>query len=199
MMIMNCNKCKNILEGEWSFCPFCGAKIAKGFKLKFNIPGFSTKSDVNEEFEDMHKEMEEHADDMNKQIENMFKAFGFPGKVNVQIRTLGSEEFKPIVMHGGQTRAERPVEATQTLPKVKEMLEPITKETKMAKGKKYVLALPGVKSTADINIKQFSESLEVRAYAGERGYFKVIPIPQHHEIVEKKFQDGFLKIVIAKA
>lgn len=81
--------------------------------------------------------------------------------------------------------------------KVKITEEPETKKI-VEKGKTIIkIELPGVKSEDDIEIKRFEQSIEVKAFAGDKAYFKLIPIPENATI-NKKFKDGILEIEIER-
>lgn len=56
------------------------------------------------------------------------------------------------------------------------------------------LNLPGVKGMEDISIKKLEESIEVRAFAGNKGYFKILSIPKEAKLVDKDFKSNRLKI-----
>ena len=58
------------------------------------------------------------------------------------------------------------------------------------------LDLPGVKGLDDISIKKLEESIEVRAFAGDRGYFKILSIPKEAKLIDKSFQANRLTIKI---
>ncbi|MEM7824975.1 MAG: hypothetical protein QXO27_03305, partial [Candidatus Aenigmatarchaeota archaeon] len=66
-------------------------------------------------------------------------------------------------------------------------------------GNKQIISikLPDVKKEEDIEIKKLEQSLEVKAFAGDKTYFKLIPIPKEASI-NKKFKNGLLKIEIER-
>jgi HSP20 family molecular chaperone IbpA len=186
---MNCKKCKNDINGKWKFCPFCGEGIGNGFLGFFGKPKRELSPD-----EEMEKEMEK----MSRRVEGMLKIMGFPGKINIRIGK-GPQMAAPQ-QHANRNAVKVPVHAAEedetSQMQAKEVLEPLTKSTKTAEGIKYVLTMPGVLNTNDIKIRQFQESIEIRAYARDKAYFKVIPIMPNSQIVDKKYQDEMLKIVI---
>lgn len=59
-------------------------------------------------------------------------------------------------------------------------------------GDKMILriALPGITSEGDIKVKKLSRSIEVRAYAGDKVYFKLFPIPLGAKIISKRMEEG---------
>lgn len=188
---MKCS-CGQDLERKWMFCPFCGKKIQKGIKINFPIIGFNKKK----KFDDFDSP-EDGMDQMNRQVEKMFKAFGFPGKVNIQIHRGKPGQMVPVKSKQQQKQVRTPVKMDEDAPvRVKEMLEPITTSSKTSEGIRFVMQLPGVRGVNDVKVRQFEESIEIKAYAGSRGYFKVIPINPNSEIIDKKFKNEMLKLVI---
>ncbi len=81
--------------------------------------------------------------------------------------------------------------------KVKIVEEPQT-EIKKLNGREIIeIKLPDVKDESDIEINVFEQSIEIKAYAGKKGYFKLIPISPNSEIVAKEFKNNILKLEIA--
>jgi HSP20 family molecular chaperone IbpA len=193
---MKC-KCGKDVKEEWNFCPICGEGVPKG---PFGVFGKQKRQLSPEE------QMELQMERTMKQAEGMFKMMGLPAKINFRVIRQGpegDEQMQPIHFELGTGReatrqkapkAKQPEEAPRD---VKEMLEPISTVTKTAKGLKVVMQLPGVRSVDDIKIRQFSESIEIRAYADKRGYFKVIPTAPNSKISDKKFMNEMLKLVIS--
>jgi HSP20 family molecular chaperone IbpA len=190
---MKCS-CGQNLDKSWEFCPHCGKKVEKGFRLELPNFGFNKKE---ESFEDMDSDMDEQMEEMNRKAEQMLNAFGIPGKINIKIIRHGPEGFAPVQVQSAPKIRRTEAKPQEEVPKpVEETAEPITKITKSAGGMKIVMQLPGVLSPDDIKIRQFGESIEVKAYAGKRCYFKVIPVRPNSEIVEKKLTDEMLKLVV---
>ncbi len=71
------------------------------------------------------------------------------------------------------------------------ILEPhvLTKED----GRVMQIHLPLIKTQKDISIKKFQSSVEVKAKAGDRIYFAVIPL-KYHNLVRQEFNDGLLTL-----
>lgn len=75
--------------------------------------------------------------------------------------------------------------------------EPETKIQKSQNRQTITLNLPDVKNLDDIEIKQLHQSIEIKAFAGDKAYFKLIPIPSD-ATVNNEFKDGVLKIEVVK-
>jgi hypothetical protein len=71
------------------------------------------------------------------------------------------------------------------------VLEPhvLTKEN----GKVMQIHLPLIKTQKDISIKKFQSSVEVKAKAGDRIYFAVIPL-KYRNLVRQDFSNGLLTL-----
>lgn len=81
---------------------------------------------------------------------------------------------------------------------VKKVIEPEAKITPIPNGIKVILRLPKVKNAEDIRIRKFEESIEIRAEGKDVTYFKVIPTFKDANIIENKFVNELLKLVIIR-
>jgi hypothetical protein len=94
---------------------------------------------------------------------------------------------------------EEPEEPEEDLPETREVSgysEPTANTTWAGDHVVVDLDLPGVKSLEDISIKKLDESIEVRAYAGKKGYFKILSIPKEAKMLDKSFDSSKLTIRI---
>ncbi len=57
--------------------------------------------------------------------------------------------------------------------------------------------VPGVKSLNDVEIKELENSIEVKAIAGDKAYFKILTKPEQFRITNKEFKDGRLHLEFA--
>lgn len=58
------------------------------------------------------------------------------------------------------------------------------------------LDLPGVAKGEDVEIRKLGESIEVRAFAGDKGYFKILGVPADAQLVSRRFRKGRLSLRI---
>ena len=79
-------------------------------------------------------------------------------------------------------------------PQPKEVLEPIVAIKKTSNGIEVSAQLPGVKSEEDVEVNFLPNSIELRAFAGERGYFKILNIPNNFDLIEKNLKDERLRL-----
>jgi len=56
--------------------------------------------------------------------------------------------------------------------------------------------LPGVKSKGDISLRMMRDSMEIRAYAGNKMYFKLFQIPAKSKIASTKLEGEELEVEI---
>ncbi len=97
----------------------------------------------------------------------------------------------------GKGKAPKGEKAETRYRHVSEYTEPSC-ETKWAQDHLVVeLDLPRVESSKDIDVKKLSESIEIRAFAGNKGYFKILSIPKDAELISKRFRNQKLTLKIA--
>lgn len=163
-----CRNCGERIEEKWNFCPRCGR--------------VTRQKDIFGNFD--------------KEFENFGKAFGIP-KIDLRPGTDGvsiiisSGEMRPTVMRKREVRKE---EKPVRIAKFTE--EPETKIERKGGRQIINIKLPGVKKE-DIEIKRLENSIEIRAFTGDKAYFKLIPIPSNAAI-SKSFEDEMLKIEVMR-
>jgi len=188
-----CRNCGEKIKDEWEFCPYCGEE-----------------TDTRDIFEDVDKEF--------KRVDKMFGSdlFNFPkfdmrmpkgNGISITITSGMSREPKIEVRTSGQYKRIEPeikknlgIKPMQEekreirIPKVTE--EPETEIQNIGNRKIISIKLPSVKNDSDIEIKKLEQSIEVKAFAGNKAYFKLIPIPSNVSITSKNFKDSILKLEI---
>ncbi len=93
----------------------------------------------------------------------------------------------------------KPIDARQPTHKLgiklpKETSEPETEVRRSGNKVLVDIRLPGVKNSGDIDISELENSVEIKAVAGSRGYFKIIRKPEFSKITKKSFGGGLLKL-----
>jgi HSP20 family molecular chaperone IbpA len=135
------------------------------------------------------------------------KAFGdvdeeLAAKMNEAIRAKAEAERAAQnypTFDGEPEGPEEPEEPEEDLPEAREVSgysEPTANTTWAGDHVVVDLDLPGVESLEDISIKKLDESIEVRAYAGDKGYFKILSIPKDAKMLDKSFDSNKLTIRI---
>lgn len=56
------------------------------------------------------------------------------------------------------------------------------------------VCMPGVKSGQDVEIRELESSVEVKAIAGDKAYFKILTKPASFRLAQKSFKDGMLHL-----
>jgi len=208
---MNCPKCRAELEKNWEYCPRCGMILKNNvFKLRFNF---------GEIFKRLTKEMEH----MNKSFEkdvgvyDLTPAFGKPRKkasgFTIRIARAGSNEPRVSVQTFGDVdrnavkheveeladgigvKMKKPPQTEEKdLPLPKQTEEPKTEVRKLDSKVIVDIEIPGVRSEDDIRVKELENSVEVKAVAGDKAYFKILTKPGQFRITKKDFREGKLVI-----
>ena len=188
---MKCKRCNSDVREGWRFCPKCGTPIAEivSTPIKFN---FSEGIDFDEDFEEVFWQA-------FKEVDKIFKSMGFPGQLNLTIRTGRPTQMRVSHAPIPKKRVVQQQKMEQQPQKIiKSVEEPEMKMQTMPNYLSAEIKLPSVKSIQDISIKKIGESIEVRAYAGEKMYFKLIPLAQGSDISEKKFVNSVLTLKMQK-
>lgn len=206
-----CNHCGKDLKRDWIACPYCGKKVEEKvdvYRRPFSV--FFDIDDIDKEFERIDKMFgSEFFKFPRIDIKNPFKSGGISITIRsgtgiepkVDVKTSGEyKKLEPELkrkfgIRGGATEVEEErIEKKKPIriPKVTE--EPETKIETFRNTQKIQIKLPDVKNEDDIEIKKLEQSIEVKAFADDKAYFKLIPIPPNVVITKKEFKHGILKI-----
>ncbi len=200
-----CKKCREKVSDKWDFCPYCGTPLKEREFETFDI------------FEDIEKEF--------RRIDKMF-GFEFPKfrikpgirgggisitiqsgtgmKPHIEVKTSGEyKKIEPEIKRRLGVKAgveevseeEEKIERKVRVPKVTE--EPEAEIKNLGNRQIISIKLPDVKEK-DIEVKKLEQSMEIKAFAGDKAYFKLIPLPANASIVKKEFKDDVLKIEVEK-
>jgi HSP20 family molecular chaperone IbpA len=181
-----CKNCGEKLKDSWEFCPNCGIKTNKRIEPTKDI------------FDDFEKEFEKI--DKNFGFRVGFPKVGFRPKGGVSIVITSGEPGNRILEEHKRfepTLKRKPLEEKKPVRIPKVTIEPETKIEKVGNKQIIKMTLPGVKNRDDIEIKRMEQSIEIKAFAGDTAYFKLIPIPSNAS-VSKEFDKDTLKIEVQK-
>lgn len=188
-----CRRCGKKLKKLWSFCPHCGKPVEER-------RSFSIFDEIEKEFERIKmfgfKFPKFHKPIRGREISITIRS-GTGIQPEIRIKTSGEhKKLEPeIKKRLGVRESIREIEEPKR--KIKVVEEPETKIEKVGAKEIINIKLPGVKNEGDIEIKRLEQSIEVKAFAGEKAYFKLIPIPLNAK-VDKNFEDGVLKIEVER-
>jgi HSP20 family molecular chaperone IbpA len=197
-----CKNCGEKINDSYNFCPYCRApirdffedekdwgllgrndfptheeiKFPMGFNNLFNTLLKNLTSQKFNEFEDMEPE--------SKRMKTK------KGGIGISIYTSGNKPPKIKVRSFGNLPEFKEKE-NQIKKKVKELKLPVSDSKKFAGLPKkepetnirrfsdkivYEINMPGVKSIKDVSIIQLENSIEIKALAKNKVYYKIIPI-----------------------
>ena len=207
---MKCSRCGSEVDERWGYCPRCGSRLGRERDL----------------FSDVFERMEHELKNMDRSFERNFEVLdlspffrkpttsgGFSIRISrrgnekpkVSVKTFGDVERKDVESEIGRLgfkeipKKEKSKEIGDDkacFEAAKRTEEPETSVRNIG-GKIVVeVKLPGVKDSKDIEVKSLENSIEVKAMAGEKAYFKILKKPPKANVVSKNFERGVLKIEI---
>lgn len=191
------------MDENWRYCPRCGYDLKEeSIEGIFEIKGFEKI------LEEMREEMKEMDKIFNKNIEvfDLSPVFKFPKTkikgFTIKITSSGSHPPKVYIKTFGDQKKQ---EEIKPKPETKEKRgfflfrkpsKPEEPETHMKRlASKFVVEvkLPGVKEE-DIQIMELENSVEIRAAAKDKTYFKILTKPPQYRLTGKSFKDGVLTL-----
>ncbi|MEM5798204.1 MAG: zinc ribbon domain-containing protein [Candidatus Aenigmatarchaeota archaeon] len=191
---MRCSECGAKIERGWKYCPRCGSKLGKDIFTSFFEKIFPN---IEKEFKQMEKEIEAF------DISPFFRikpTKGFSIRIvtssnkppNVSVKTWGmpKESIK-------QVKEEIEQKIPISVAAVETTEEPKAEIKRLDSKIVVELDLPNVKSESDISIQELEQSVEIRAIAGKKAYFKIITKPEQFRLVKKRFSNGKLYLEFA--
>jgi HSP20 family molecular chaperone IbpA len=169
-----CKVCQEKVKDDWNFCPNCGEDL-KNRRAKSLFDNMATKPTF---------KMKLPMGGISIMVSP-----GFPEKVPYKVsrqqpKKMGYKILKPDI---SKPRVKIPAQ--------KMVVEPDTKVESFGDRKVILIKLPGVKE-GDIEIKELEQSMEIKAFAGDKAYFKVIPLKDNASIMNEEFKDGVLRLEV---
>jgi HSP20 family molecular chaperone IbpA len=202
-----CQACGEKVRDDWQYCPYCGEELTKREEIKFRP--FSIFEDIDKEFERIDKMFGSNLFKFRKFRIPKMKGGGISITIQsgtgmepkIDIKTSGEyKELEPEIKRklGIKPSVEEVEEARKEkirkIPKITE--EPETKIEKIGNLQRIQIKLPDVKSEDDIEVRSLEQSIEVKAFAGDKAYFKLLPITG--TVIKKEFKDKILKIEVER-
>ncbi len=212
---MRCPNCGSRVEEDWEFCPRCGNRL----KGDIFTDVFSR---IEREFKEMDRMFERNFEvfDLSPFFTKPMKGRGFSIRITqtsgekpkISVKTFGDVDRKEIEEEMKRLGFRDKVKAVGS--KIREIREPreerklsltgakVTEEPKTSVrriGDKIVVEveLPGVRDMRDIEVRSLENSIEVKAIAGDKAYFKILTKPPQTSILNKRFKDGILYLELA--
>lgn len=205
---MRCQRCGYEVEGNWRFCPKCGSLLRR----------------ERDPFSQAFRRMEHELKEMDRSFEREFEVLdispffrkpvrggGFSVKISstgdekpkVTVRTFGDVDRKNVENRIGRLGLKK-AEANEKrgngklkMLKAKRTEEPETSVRNVEGCILVEVKLPEVRDPKDIQLKSLENSIEVRAIAGDKAYFKILKKPERAKVLKRHFENGILTIELA--
>lgn len=206
---MRCKNCGTDIDKKWEYCPKCGSKIKTNFLglgSVFSFNPFKIIKNMENDFKDLFSREAGEANNFNE----LFGDFESPKirSSGIKIKISNGEDGNPKVevkRFGDGSEEKKDVKPK---PKIKPSLdkvhdaakqtkEPVSRMFKNGSNLVIELELPEVKSVSDITVNEFEESIEIRAYAKDTIYFKILAVPETYKLNRKNFKDGNLTLTLS--
>lgn len=213
---MRCPRCGSGVNEGWSFCPKCGSRLERNlFGDVFERMGQEMKN----ELKSMDRAFERNFEvlDLSPFFRKPIRSSGFSIKITrsgsekpkVSVKTFGDVDRKELESETGKL-------GFRGIPKQEKLENEMLEMKERGRGISFEMArtteepetyvrrigdkilvevkLPGVEDMKDIEVKSLENSIEVRAMAGDKAYFKILTKPQKTNIFRKDFENGVLRI-----
>ncbi|MEM5873127.1 MAG: zinc ribbon domain-containing protein [Candidatus Aenigmatarchaeota archaeon] len=207
---VGCPCCGKEIEANWAYCPYCGCFL--GFRIFDEIFDRNYLRDIFEDFDrTFRRVLKEMLKPFDLEKEPYIRGGGISiviksesgKKPKVYVKTFGDyKELEPKIKEnlkkkiGIEEVEEKQEEKVKEIREVKVTEEPEVKIKRELNRIEIEVDLPDVESAKDIEISELEESIEIRAYAKDKAYFKIISKPAGKSIIEKRFEKGKLKIIL---
>ncbi len=165
--VRKCPGCGEKVGRDWRYCAYCG----------YTLPGES---------------------EFANEFKRLLSGFGIKikRKPEKQCFTIKISTGKgPIIKFKSGKGASRGT-ASKFLKMPENPIEPKAEISKFLNEMKIKVELPGVKKMENISLLRVGESIEVRAVAKNKGYFKVLHVPKEYVLESKKFKKGVLELIL---
>lgn len=193
-----CKRCSQKVSKKYYYCPYCGTDLKgdaeRSFEPMFNL-GFP--------FNMLVKQIEKQFQEIDSHLGNdLDKALLDSGGISINIDTSSGQPTIRIKTNSDQKEAkEKPARDITKIGEISEdklhkfsnlpKEEPSTKVRRFSNKLVYELNLPGVKSE-NLVISKRENSIEIKAFADNKAFFKLIPISL--PILKSDLKDGLLTL-----
>ncbi len=185
-----CKNCNVETKDKWNFCPNCGVDLLG--------KSFGDYKNIGREMEMINKTLEGNLGFPRFRLKSPARGVsititsGTGIQPRVEVKTSAGHRH-----HEHRFPVKEPVFEGKREIRIPEFTEePETKIQHVGKKQIITINLPDVKEE-DVQIKQLEQSIEIRAAAGNKGYFKLLPVPAN-AYVDRQFKNGILKLEIVK-
>ncbi len=185
-----CEKCGEKINSKHRFCPNCGNL----FNSENENWGMLGKTDETNEFEQFSnslfgggmlgkmlgrtmKILEREMQNQNSMPETNFELIINGKRINPKNIRISHQPMQKQFAQKMETAPQRNF-SNENLKKISGLpkQEPLTKIRRLLNKVVYEIEMPGVKSIKDVSIIKLENSIEIKALAKDKAYFKLIPI-----------------------
>ncbi len=216
---MKCPRCGSEVKDEWRFCPRCGSRkggdALDDFGRDLFSQVFGRMKGSFREFDNMDRMFEKdiQAIDLSPFLRppgegpkasprsrgftvRIRRGTGMKPKVDVQTFGGVSREAVEKKFGMGQPEEKRRIPLPSIrragAPKVTE--EPKADVRRIGDRVSVDIEIPQVRKPEDVEVRELPSSVEVKAIAGDKAYFKILTKPENLRLREKSFNNGTLHL-----
>ncbi len=205
-MKKRCKKCGKLIDSRFRYCPYCGAKLIEPDGLldridelmqpsfgSFGFDDFATAmmKNFSTVFSGLLEEIERQFREIDKQLANEKQTKPKVSGISISISTSTGKKPKIEVRRIGKGKVSEvpikvkvePIKKTAKLDEktIKKIAKLPKKEAKSSVKRLsdrivYEIDMPGVQSEKDVFITKLHNSIEIKAVAKDKVYFKLIPL-----------------------
>ncbi|MFH1126982.1 MAG: hypothetical protein ABIG84_00490 [archaeon] len=178
---IKCASCKkDAINDGWTYCPYCGEALKKGPLYAIGMQDVAERMLYGLQKSLMKKLFITLKDTLRQEEESHARGF------TVKITSDHAQSHAKMERSTKTTWKETDMTISKNRPVPKETIEPETNIVKLPDRLKIDVSLPGIGCIDDIDVLEFKNSSEIRAYIGDTLYFKIIEKPQDLNLSEKK-------------
>lgn len=204
-----CKKCRKKINDRYEFCPYCGSSLNENFKKE--DWGMLGKNDFIEEQKQsvdsffgggvLGKMLGSAMKMLEKELQKEMQASNFQPRTNFEL-IINGKKVDPKNIRVSRQIMKKPIRKQLTKPLQNLSQEQLKRISKLPKKEPstdirrfsdkviYEIDVPGVKEIKDISIIKLENSIEIKAIAKDKYYFKSIPI--NLPIINYNLSDGKL-------
>lgn len=189
-----CGKCGKKISGKYEFCPYCGNSLNGNFKDEdWGMLGKNDFFNEQEQFNPfssggiLGKMLGSAMKMFEKELQKEMRASNLQPKTNFEL-IINGKRVDPKNIRVSRQITKKPVRKQPTkllqnfsqeqLKRISKLSkeEPSTNIRRFSDKVIYEIDVPGVKEIKDISIIKLENSIEIKAIAKDKYYFKSIPI-----------------------
>ena len=205
MLRKKCKKCGERISNKHKFCPNCGYPLKKTNQEDWGMLG---KNDFEERADSPDSLFEGFTGNMfNKMLGSAMKMLEKEMKKEISKENIQPKTNVRLMINGKEINLKNTQTSPKNIEKKERFLddfskkslkrfselpkkEPKTNVKRLSNTVIYEINLPGVKSPEDLSIVKLENSIEIKAVAKDKAYFKLLPI--NLPIIDYELEKGKL-------